>query len=162
MNNYNDVGTDAATLLLTGVLLIPILIIAFAGYIIGALTIQSILKRQGHPTPGLAWIPIYNQYLLLRAGGQPEWMLWVVLGTVVMSIIPVLNFLAWIPAIFLIIVTVFAILNLARGFGMENIQVLLVILSILPLMFITYLIFLFNRSPWNQAAADQAPKMFKN
>lgn len=134
---------------IVGALLVGILFLGFIGiifYILTALAVRKILTLQGETNVNRAWIPIYNNYLYMRAGGQPEWLLWVLIGTIVISVIPIVNFLAFIGSVTIMIFSIIATINLAKGFQKNPVLYALLYFFVAP---ITMIMFLVNNNPWN-------------
>ncbi len=62
-------------------------------------------------------IPIYQFYVIIEIVGRPTWWFWVIAASYIGMLIPVLNFIAWIPLFVMILLVA---LDMARCFGKSN------------------------------------------
>lgn len=117
-----DAGTSAvaAGAILTLILFGLVLSVAF--YVASAILLGRIFKKAGIE-PWKAWVPVYNNWILLELGDQKGF--WAVL-----AIIPIVNIVA---AVFMYI----AMYNIGLKFGKEGAFVLLAIF--LPLVWFIWL-----------------------
>ncbi len=76
-------------------------VLYIAAYIVAALALQEIAKRQGHKYPWLAWIPIANFALLFQLGNI-KW------GWIFLILIP---FVGWIAVLIMSIVAFWRVLE---------------------------------------------------
>ena len=62
-------------------------------------------------------IPIYQFYVIIEIVGRPTWWFWIIAASYIGMLIPVLNFIAWIPLFVMILLVA---LDMARCFGKSN------------------------------------------
>lgn len=93
------------------------LIIGLVGYVFGSYCFQKIFQRLGMANAWLAWVPIANTWMMLRAGDQSGWWL-------VALLIPFVNIVGF---VFLII----AFVNIMKKLGKSP---WLMLLFIVPLV----------------------------
>ena len=67
--------------------------------------------------PWKAIIPVYNYYVIIEIVGRPVWWFWIIVACYVGMIIPILDFIAWIPLFVMILLIA---LDMARCFGKSN------------------------------------------
>jgi Family of unknown function (DUF5684) len=67
--------------------------------------------------PWKALIPVYQFYVIIQIVGRPIWWFWIVVGCYVGMVIPILNFIAWIP---LFVMFLLIALDMAKCFGKDN------------------------------------------
>ena len=67
--------------------------------------------------PWKALIPIYQFYVIILIVGRPVWWFWIIVGCYIGMLIPILNFIAWIP---LFVMVLLIALDMARCFGKSN------------------------------------------
>lgn len=89
---YDD-GSGLAALAFLIVLLPILLISIFAGYIISSFFLMKIFEKAGVQGKWRAWVPIYNTLVAAKLGDVSPWAyLIVVVGSSVLSNIPVIGF----------------------------------------------------------------------
>lgn len=106
-----------------------LLIVTVAAYVLTALLLARIFKKAGVES-WKAWVPIYNNWVLLELGGQKGY--WAAL-----ALIPFVNIIS---AVFMWI----AMYRIGLGFGKEGVFVLLAIF--IPLVW--YIWLAFDSSTW--------------
>lgn len=114
------------------------LVISAIAYVITSFLLSRIFKKAGIET-WKAWVPIYNNWLILELGGQKGY--WAVL-----ALIPFVNIVS---AVFMII----AMYHISVNFGKDGAFVLLAIF--LPLVWFIWLAF--DDSTWKGARVETAP-----
>jgi len=137
-----DNGSAAAGGVGLLVALIAILVycaILLGSYVLFGWMLSRIFRKAGIQ-PWKAWVPIYNNWVLLEMGGQPGW--WSVL-----AFVPFANFVA---VVFLCI----AIYHLDAGFGKPGAGWLLLFLF-LPVVWI--IILAFDGSRWEPSRMEVSP-----
>ncbi len=92
-------------------------VIALVGYIFGCYCFQKIFQRLGMADAWLAWVPIANTWMILKAGNQSGW--WVIA-----LFIPLINFVG-------LIILVIALVNVFKKLGKSP---WLILLFIVPLV----------------------------
>lgn len=107
-------------------------------YVIASFLLSRIFKKAG-VEPWKAWVPIYNNWILLELGDQKGF--WAVL-----AIIP---FVGIVSSVFMII----SQYNIGLKFGKEGWFVLLAIF--IPVVWLAWLAF--DKSTWNSLAGPTAP-----
>ncbi|NDJ23187.1 hypothetical protein GS682_16405 [Nostoc sp. B(2019)] len=93
------------------------LIFGIVGYVFGSYCFYKIYQKLGEPNAWFAWVPILNNWIMLKAGDQSPW--WII-GL----FIPLVNIVA---LIFLII----AFVNIVKKLGKNP---WLILLMIIPLV----------------------------
>lgn len=89
--------------------------------------IWRIFKKAGKPG-WAALVPFYNFYVMLEVAQMPQWWLWVLIGCVVGSFIPFVNFITPLVSI---AVSIMLAINLAKAFGKETgFAILLILLPV--------------------------------
>jgi len=121
----------------TGAILIG-LALALIAYVVGSFLLSRIFKKAG-VEPWKAWVPVYNNWVLLELGGQQGF--WVIL-----MFVPVVNFVA-------LIFYIIAMYNIGLKLGKSGAFVLLAIF--LPLVWLIWLAF--DSSKWQGATAIHQP-----
>lgn len=111
---------------------------AVAGYVVTAYLLGRIFKKAGEK-PWKAWVPVYNNWVLLELGGQQGF--WAVL-----AFIPIVNIVA-------LVFTCIAFYNIGLRFGKDGAFVLLAIF--LPIVWLIWLAF--DSSTWQKAKTAGAP-----
>ncbi len=153
MYSYDN---DALALLLVMWLLIfPIIFIV--SYVISALFIRKLLVLAGSPSPNLAWIPVFNGMLWAKLTDVSPWVyLIVVLGSGILSGIPVLG---WIIALLPVILMVLMILRTNQKLGKDPVgwTIFGVLLS---LIWMIVLLVQGNSLTWRTGAANGVPAPF--
>lgn len=136
-NDYGDAGLGVAMIL---TILVFTLIAAAAAYVITSYFLSRIFKKAGLDA-WKAWVPVYNNWVLLELGGQAGW--WAIL-----AFVPVVNIVA---AIFMYI----AMYHVGLNFGKDGAFVLLAIF--IPIVWLIWLAV--DKSTWKgapvQASASQ-------
>jgi len=124
--NYSvpgDTTMDSAmTAAVVATVVLIMLIIALAVYVVSAIMLGQIFKKAGEK-PWKAWVPVYNNWVMLELGGQKGW--WAVI-----MLIPIVNIVA---AVFMIL----AMYQIGINFGKDGAFVLLGIF--LPLVWLIWL-----------------------
>lgn len=67
--------------------------------------------------PWKALIPVYQFYVIIEIVGRPLWWFWIIVGCYIGMVIPILNFIAWIP---LVVIVLLIALDMAKCFGKDN------------------------------------------
>lgn len=140
---YTDYGTSsAAQAALLAVLSIFVFLFAIVGYVISAFLLSKVFEKAGVQGKWRAWVPVYNYLVLAKLG---DFSPWVILGLVVASLIPVLQYLAGL-ALFVAMIMIAYRVN--AKFGREWPILLLFILGPLG-QWIWLGILGFGSNPWN-------------
>lgn len=139
----NTLSPEAAAGITIGITIFMI-IVALVSYAISAFLLSRIFKKAG-VEPWKAWVPIYNNWVLLELGDQKGF--WAVL-----ALIPFVNIVS-------IVFMFIAMYNIGLKLGKESWFVLLAIF--LPLVWLIWLAF--DKSTWNgttpvAATAPQTPQ----
>jgi hypothetical protein len=79
------------------------LVLGLLGYIFGAFCFQKIFQRLNQPNDWFAWVPILNNWAMLKAGDVSPW--WVVA-----LFVPIVNFVG-------IVFMVIALVNIVKKLG---------------------------------------------
>lgn len=140
-------GAEAAFL---AVAYLFIFLFSIAGYLISSFLLMKVFEKAGVQGKWRAWVPVYNYLVFAKLGDVSPW---VVLGIVVATAIPVLNFIAG-PA--LAVVMIMASVRVNAKFGREWPIILLFILGPLG-VWIWLGILGFSSNRWNPAAASPSP-----
>jgi len=93
---------STATLIVTGIIVLILVVLFMAG-------LWKTFVKAGRPG-WAAIIPLYNSWVIYEIAGKPGW--WALIG--LLAIIPILGFIAGIAAL---VLSVIAMLELARRFG---------------------------------------------
>lgn len=107
--SYNVAGAGAAL-----IIYFIVMIALWVG--VSWLMYWKVFEKAGKP----GWagmIPVYQYYGLIQIIGRPIWWFWVIVGCFVGMLIPILNFIAWIPVFVMILLIS---LDLAKSFGKDN------------------------------------------
>ena len=126
----SDAAAASAAMALVVVLAISF-IAAVAGYVIRSLALAKIFKK-ARRDEWRAWVPVYNQWVLLQLGGQAGW--WSLL-----MFIPGVNLVA-------MVFHYIAMYHVGTKLGKDGVFVLLAIF--LPIVW--YIWLGFDRSVWNE------------
>ncbi|WP_164478167.1 large exoprotein [Microbacterium sp. ABRD28] len=96
-STYDGYGAMLAFLLI----LLPLLLIfALAGYLISAFFLMKIFEKAGVEGKWRAWVPVYNTLVLAKLGDLSPWvMLGAVVGSAILSQIPVIGWILSLVAI---------------------------------------------------------------
>ncbi len=112
---------DAAT---TAMALGSIMVASFIGliaYAAIAIGLWKVFIKAGHEG-WKAIVPVYNFYILIQIAERPTWYLYLVLGSVVVSIIPVVGWILSIPlSIVCLVISILVNLDIAKRFGKETV-----------------------------------------
>lgn len=131
-----QLSPEAATGIAIGFIIFGI--IAFlVSYAVSAFLLSRIFKKAG-VEPWKAWVPVYNNWVMLEIGGQKGF--W--------AVIALIPFVGIISIVFMYI----AMYNIGLKLGKESWFVLLAIF--LPLVWLIWLAF--DKSTWNSTAAPAA------
>jgi len=135
--NSTDTASAAAILGFMAVFMLGVLIVT---YVISALCLGRIFAKAGVES-WKAWVPIYNNWVMLELGGQKGF--WAIL-----SLVPFVNIVS---VVFMYI----AMYHIGRSFGKDDMFVVLAIL--LPLVWMIWLAV--DHSTWKGApvAANATP-----
>src|ERR687897_824031 len=95
----NDYGTGA--ILALWLVLLPLLFLfAIAGYVIGSFFLMKIFEKAGVQGKWRAWVPVYNAMILAKLGDFSPWvMLGAIVGSSVLSQVPVIGWLLSLAAL---------------------------------------------------------------
>jgi Family of unknown function (DUF5684) len=108
-----DASADAAA---SGVGGLFGLIFGLAAYVFCSYCFYKIYQKLGEPNAWFAWVPILNNWIMLKAGGQSPW--WVI-G----MLIPFVNFVA-------LIFVLIAFVNIIKRLGKNPWMILLMIIPL--------------------------------
>ncbi|MEO6109737.1 MAG: DUF5684 domain-containing protein [Candidatus Saccharimonadales bacterium] len=141
---YETSSADSATAAAAGIgfalfFLIFSLVLSIGIYVLYAIFLGKIFKKAGI-SPGIAWVPFYNNWKLLELGGQQGF--WAIL-----AIVPVVNYVS---AVFLYI----SMYHVGKKFGKDGTFVLLAIF--LPIVWLIWLGI--DKSTWNDKGST-APSL---
>jgi hypothetical protein len=140
---YNDYGTgDAAQAAALLIFAFVAFLFAIVGYLISAFLLSKVFEKAGVEGKWRAWVPIYNYLVLAKLGDLSPW---VILGLVVASLIPILQYLAGL-ALFVAMIMIAYRVN--AKFGRDWPILLLFILGPLG-QWIWLGILGFGSNPWN-------------
>ncbi|MGC0367886.1 large exoprotein [Microbacterium sp. SLBN-111] len=140
---YTDYGTSsAAQAAVLAVLSVVFFLFAIVGYVISAFLLSKVFEKAGVQGKWRAWVPVYNYLVLAKLG---DFSPWVILGLVVASVIPVLQYLSGL-ALFVAMIMIAYRVN--AKFGREWPILLLFILGPLG-QWIWLGILGFGSNPWN-------------
>ncbi|WP_164878101.1 large exoprotein [Microbacterium enclense] len=140
---YYDYGAgDAASAAAFLILGLFGFLFAIVAYVISAFLLSKVFEKAGVQGKWRAWVPIYNYLVLAKLG---DFSPWVILGLVVASAIPVLQYLAGL-ALFVALIMVAYRVN--AKFGRDWPILLLFILGPLG-QWIWLGILAFGSNPWN-------------
>jgi len=95
---YTTQATDAGLLAVFGGVLLFMLVVAVATYVLTALGLMKFFEKAGKPA-WAAWVPFYNVWLMGEVGAVEQYWLWVFVGGVVLSFIPLLGQLLSLAAV---------------------------------------------------------------
>lgn len=96
------------------VIFFAILGVAISSAIFGLLS-MGIFRKAGRPE-WAAFVPVYNYSVLLDIVGRPTWWIWLVVGGVVVSPVPLIG---WLTAAGLFVLQVFVMNDLAKSFAKD-------------------------------------------
>ncbi|WP_431795870.1 large exoprotein [Microbacterium enclense] len=140
---YYDYGAgDAASAAAFLILGLFGFLFAIVAYVISAFLLSKVFEKAGVQGKWRAWVPIYNYLVLAKLG---DFSPWVILGLVVASAIPILQYLAGL-ALFVALIMVAYRVN--AKFGRDWPILLLFILGPLG-QWIWLGILAFGSNPWN-------------
>ena len=92
---YNDYTTTTATMSIDSSALIGImlgfLVFSLVFYIIIAIFLSKIFKKLGTEPSWAAWVPVFNMWKFLEAGGQQGWWMFVPVAGVIFQVIAAHN-----------------------------------------------------------------------
>ena len=100
-------------------------IIFVALYVLMALALQTIARREGHTRPWLAWIPFANIALIFQLGNFHWALVFLIIG----------SFIPFVGALFGIAILVLFIISHWRIYEKENYPGWLSILTVIPLAY---------------------------
>lgn len=124
-------------LLLIAAFVWPLIVIAGAvlviTYVMTSIGLMLILKKLGLPGVG-AWVPFYNLYLFFKIGNQKAYWFWVVIAGQVLTVIPFIgSFLDLVSKVLLVIVYIYAAININKTFEpVGNVTGLTIFAVLLP------------------------------
>lgn len=122
-------GSDEMTIIIVGIMLFFVALVCL-GYVMQGLLLQTIAKAQGRDDGIFAWIPILNNYLLIKLAGGHE----MALALYVLGFIPVVGMIfSW---TFLIYICYLSYKLLTR-YGVNGVMII-VGFFIFPVLFICY------------------------
>ena len=146
---YNDGGAGAAIAFLLIVLPI-LLILIFAGYIIGSFLLMKIFEKAGVQGKWRAWVPVYNSMILAKLGDVSPW---VMLGAIVAaSVLGQVPIIGWLLSLVALAVAVMVGWRVGLKLGHEWYLLLLWLIPGLGTL-IWLAILAFGQSRWNSAVA---------
>ncbi len=140
---YIDYGAgDAASAAAFLILGLFGFLFAIVAYVISAFLLSKVFEKAGVQGKWRAWVPIYNYLVLAKLG---DFSPWVILGLVVASAIPVLQYLAGLALLVALIMVAYRV---NAKFGRDWPILLLFILGPLG-QWIWLGILAFGSNPWN-------------
>lgn len=139
MDDTGNAATAVFGLLFTVIGVLSYFVVLFGAYALVAWFRSRIFHKAGI-APWKAWVPIYNNWVVLEMGGQPGWL-------AVLSVVPLANIVA---LVFLCI----AVYHLGAGFGKPGVGWLLLYLF-LPLVWL--IILAFDDSRWEPHRMEVSP-----
>lgn len=111
---------ETALTALSGLGLLMLVMVALAMYILTAIALQRLFAKAGYPRPWAAWIPVWNQWVLFELGAQNgAWSL-LVFATLLGGVPGLGNVLVLAANVVLILVTVYAAMNVNKAVGRES------------------------------------------
>lgn len=142
--SYDD-GSGAAAFAFLLFLLPLFLLIALAGYIIGAIFFMKIFEKAGVQGKWRAWVPIYNTLIFVKLGDlNPWWLLVLWLAGGVLGWVPVLGQLILLAAFLYTLMAAWRV-----GLKLQKEAVWLILYFFLTIVWLGILAF--DKSRWNTA-----------
>lgn len=143
---YYDDGSGFAAFAFFLVLLPVLLLIAAAGYVIGAFLLMKVFEKAGVQGKWRAWVPVYNVLIAAKLGDLSPW---VYLGALVISSVLVnVPVIGWLIGLVGVAAAVMFGYRLGLKFGKEWPYLLLWLIPGVG-YFIWLGILAFGSSPWN-------------
>lgn len=121
--NYNDSSMygDGAFAAFFAVFLFIWAFFGFAMYIFCGFAGMAFLKKARHPQPWAAWVPVYNNWVILEVGRQAGWWALVPLVGAIVGLIPILGqIISFAASVVAIIAMIYAIININKSLGHEQ------------------------------------------
>lgn len=156
---YSDIYMDEFFIALMGIIMIIAIVALVLGivvYICTGLALFTVGKAEGIPNKWLAWIPIGSNYVILKSGEKNANLIWVYLGTTILSVVGsflgygdspialVFTLASFGLAIWQIVISIICFLTIGKKYGMSPAW-FIVGLFIVPVMIPAFII-LYNKA----------------
>lgn len=113
---YTTTAADGGMLALIGGFMLVVFVLAVASYVLQSLGLMKFFEKAGKPA-WAAWVPVYNVWVMAEVAKVEQYWAWIYVGGIVISFIPLLNFLSIASLVAVIYITVYFLKKFGKDVG---------------------------------------------